>query len=75
MGHDHGGSPSKAPGVKQWVPLNADGLSWLYGETSLVYRDGSSGKWMVSRDGLVLWGDPYLKGAAVVAEQLERSMV
>lgn len=61
--------------MKEWVPLNAYGTWWRYGEHD-IYQLQSDDKhpWHVWRGNswLSLWTDPYMAGAAKVAEALEQ---
>lgn len=57
--------------MKEWVPLNADGTAWRYGDTRIV-QQGPLLAWEVWTVQHWRWADPYMAGAARVAEALEQ---
>lgn len=61
--------------MKEWVPLNADGTAWRLNATRIV-KARQAVPWEVWElsHGFYFWRwtDPYMAGAARVAEALEQ---
>lgn len=63
--------------MKEWVPLNADGTAWRYGDCRIDRDTSTAPRWQVwqvhppVRAFFLRWTDPYMAGAARVAEALE----
>lgn len=55
--------------MKEWVPWQFEGYAWGYGSHCIIWERGI---WVVMRGEERLWTDPYMAGAARVAEALEQ---